>query len=251
MGNTYTNGWMITALAGYERSLKLEQTPLAAKIEWADKSNELQIPDAKTTAKIAFNLNADLTKQPLKLSIPEDRKAIVRVEAKAYPQLTEFKGENAGYGIARAYEKLLPDGNTEGTDDLHVGDMVIVRLTIELPPGNDRYLAINDPLPAVFEAVNPEFNTQNVRRNAAQPGVEQWFCDFRELRTDRALFFTDYSPGKGKFELNYLARVVAEGDVIAPSTSIEAMYDPTKHGLSPTQRIKTLPLAIGKPVAEK
>jgi len=48
-------------------------------------------------------------------------------------------------------------------------------------------------------------------RIAGDDAAEPWFCDHRELRTDRALFFTDYAPGKGKFALTYLARVIAEG----------------------------------------
>jgi len=46
-------------------------------------------------------------------------------------------------------------------------------------------------------------------------------------------------------------RVIAEGEVIAPSARIEAMYEPDKHGLSATQRIKTLPSALGGNVAGK
>jgi uncharacterized protein YfaS (alpha-2-macroglobulin family) len=250
-GNTYTNAWMLTALAGYERSMKLEAAPLAGAAELGANKQALDLPKAGSRASASFALNAELSKQPLKLTIPKDRHAFARVETKAWPKLVDFAGENAGYGITRVYEKLLPDGNTEDLSNARVGDVIIVRLTVDLPAGGDRYLAINDPLPAVFEAINPEFDTQNVRHNAAPAGVEAWFCDFRELRTDRALFFTDYCPGKGKFELNYLARVVAEGDVIAPSASIEAMYEPAKHGLSATQRIKTLPLMMGAKVAGK
>ena len=128
--------------------------------------------------------------------------------------------------------------------------MVIVRLIIEAQ-GPERYLAINDPLPAVFEALNPEFDTENVQVESVPEGVEDWFCDHRELRTDRALFFTDNPPAKGKFVLSYLARVIAEGDVIAPSARIEAMYEPDKFGLSATQRVRTLPSLGGKQVAEK
>ncbi len=81
--------------------------------------------------------------------------------------------------------------------------------------------------------------------------MEDWFCDYRELRTDRALFFTDNPPAKGRFTLSYLARVAAEGEVIAPCARIEAMYEPEKFGLSATQRIRTLPSLEGKNVAGK
>jgi uncharacterized protein YfaS (alpha-2-macroglobulin family) len=128
--------------------------------------------------------------------------------------------------------------------------MVVVTLKIEIG-GGDRYLAIDDALPAVFEAINPEFGTQSEREGDQLPdGTQAWFCDHREIRTDRALFFTDYAPDKGKYAIRYLARVIAEGDTTAPPARIEAMYQPDKYGLSPTQRVRTLPSA-GAKVAEK
>lgn len=162
-----------------------------------------------------------------------------RLEAHSFPQDREFKGENKGYGIERQYEKLLPDGSTAEANDLRVGDMVVISLNIEIG-GGDRYLAINDPLPSVLEAINPEFGTQNEREGDQLPeGIEAWFCDHREVRADRALFFTDYAPQKGKFQLRYLARVIAEGDTIAPPARIEAMYQP--------ENTASLPLNISAP----
>jgi uncharacterized protein YfaS (alpha-2-macroglobulin family) len=186
----------------------------------------------------------------MKISIPADRKVSARVEARAYSTLRDFAGENKGFGITRQYRRLLPSGDAEETTTYHVGDLIQVTLNIDTP-GGDHYLAINDPLPAVFEALNPDFDTQKVRNTSAPEGMEDWFCDYRELRTDRALFFTDNPPGKGKFSLSYLARVVAEGNTIAPSAKIEAMYEPSHYGLSATQRISTLPSSSSKPVAAK
>ena len=57
-------------------------------------------------------------------------------------------------------------------------------------------------------------------------------------------------PAKGNSVLSYLVRVSAEGDVIAPSAKIEAMYQPERYGLSATQRIRTLP-SVAKTVAGK
>jgi uncharacterized protein YfaS (alpha-2-macroglobulin family) len=94
----------------------------------------------------------------------------------------------------------------------------------------------------VLEAINPEFETQN---SDLGEGMQPWFCDHREIRADRALFFTDYAPQKGTYAIQYLARVIAEGDTIAPSARIEAMYEPQKYGLSASDHLKTLPAAAG------
>jgi uncharacterized protein YfaS (alpha-2-macroglobulin family) len=219
-------------------------------VQWDEQKQSLDIAKAFTVATARFPLSPAQALKPLKLTVPADRHAFARVESRAWSNLREFAGENKGYGITRSYAKLLPDGNTQGLDNLRVGDMIIVRLIID-SPGPGRYLAINDPLPSVFEAINPEFDTENVHVEAVPEGVEDWFCDYRELRTDRALFFTDNPPAKGKFTLSYLARVAAEGEVIAPCARIEAMYEPEKFGLSATQRIRTLPSLEGKNVAGK
>lgn len=245
-GNTYTNAWTITALAAYERSLKKSAEPLVAKVLWEAQEAPLTIPAHPGSAQISFALNDKLSAAPLRVEIPADREAFSRVEARSFPPNRDFTGENKGYAINRQYEKLMPDGTTAEAKNLQVGDMVVVTLGIEIG-GNDRYLAINDPLPSVLEAINPEFATQSERTGVQLPdGVQEWFCDYREVRSDRALFFTDYAPEKGKFQLRYLARVIAEGETIAPPAKIEAMYQPEKYGLSPSQHLKTLPSGAGQ-----
>ena len=245
-GNTYTNAWTLTALSAYERSLKKTAEPLVPKVLWDAQEAALNIPAHPGSAQVSFVLNDKLSAAPLKVDLPAGREAFARVEARSFPPQRNFAGENKGYAINRVYEKLLPDGSTSEAKDLQVGDMVVVTLGIEIG-GGDRYLAINDPLPSVLEAINPEFATQSERTDKQLPeGVEEWFCDYREVRTDRALFFTDYAPEKGKFQLRYLARVIAEGDTIAPPARVEAMYQPDKYGLSPSQRLKTLPSGAGQ-----
>lgn len=245
-GNTFTNAWTLTALAAYERSLKKNGEPLAASARWDAQDLPLNLMAGFSSAKVNFALNQNLASRPLSVSLPAGREAFARIEARSFPPQRDFAGENKGYAIERSYEELNMDGTTSGTDDLRVGDMVLVTLKIEIG-GGDRYLAIDDALPAVFEAINPEFGTQNERdEEQLADGTQAWFCDHREIRTDRALFFTDYAPAKGKFSLRYLARVIAEGDTTAPPARIEAMYQPDKYGLSPTQRVRTLPSAGAK-----
>jgi uncharacterized protein YfaS (alpha-2-macroglobulin family) len=245
-GNTYANAWTLTALTAYERSLKKNGDPLLAKAIWDAQSPELNLTGPATTASVNFVLNDKIAAKPLRVEVPADRQVFGRIEAKSFPPSREFAGENKGYAISRSYEKLNIDGTTTGIDDLRVGDMVVVSLAIEIG-GGDRYLAIDDPLPSVFEAINPEFATMNAREGEQLPdGTQPWFCDHREIRTDRALFFTDYAPAKGKFTLQYLARVIAEGDTTAPPARIEAMYEPNKYGLTPTQRVRTLPSGNAK-----
>ena len=100
------------------------------------------------------------------------------------------------------------------------------------------------------EPVNPNFKTQS-QSGAAVAEDRWWYCDYRELRNDKALFFTNDWSRTGNFELKYLARVIAEGDVIAPPTRIEAMYEPDHYGLGNIEHIQTLPMTSGAKVAGK
>ena len=62
--------------------------------------------------------------------------------------------------------------------------------------------------------------------------------DYKELRTDRALFFSDLLY-PGQYTLRYLARVNSAGDAIAPSAKIEEMYHPERMGTTETLRVHT------------
>ena len=117
---------------------------------------------------------------------------------------------------------------------MKVGDLVLVSLQIDVP-GDSEYLAIDDPLPATLEGVNPEFATM-----AANPRPGLWTYDHQEMRRDRILYFRDSFSGSGRFHLQYLARVIAEGTVTAPAARIEAMYDPAQFGLCPAEKLTTL-----------
>jgi uncharacterized protein YfaS (alpha-2-macroglobulin family) len=249
-GNTFANAWNLTAMVAYERSLRRESDGLKTKLAWGSDQRTMAL-NGISSAFTAFDLSGVKAATPLSLENASGGVGFVRVEALAFPPFREFEPVNKGYQIERSYQKLMPDGTLGELAGARVGDMIAVQLDIETQ-GGDRYLVIDDPLPSVFEAINPNFDTQNSRDADQLPeGLQTWFCDHRELRDDRALFFTDYAPEKGRFRLQYLARVIAEGDTIAPPARIEAMYEPDRHGLSATQRIRTLPSAGGVDVASE
>jgi alpha-2-macroglobulin len=246
-GNTYSNAWTLTALAAYERSRKATGRPIEAVLAWGGTEEKVSLGADQPQAQVTFPLEAGRANTALTVSVPKDESAWVRTEVRAHPRGRDFAGENHGYAITRDYRKVLADGGTAPADDLRVGDLVRVSLGIEIG-GGDRYLAIEDSLPSVFEPMNPAFETQNERQDGPFDDYELWFCDHRELHANRALFFTDHAPAKGKFVLHYLVRVIAEGDTVAPPAKIEAMYEPSKYGLSPTQRVITLPSGQAKVV---
>jgi uncharacterized protein YfaS (alpha-2-macroglobulin family) len=75
----------------------------------------------------------------------------------------------------------------------------------------------------------------------ANVNTPHWSFDHAEIRRDRVLFFRNYCATAGNFQCQYLARVVAAGNVIAPQSRIEAMYNPAQFGLSAASRLQSSP----------
>ena len=151
-----------------------------------------------------------------------------------------------GFAINRLYQVIAPDGQLQTTNDFEIGDLVLVTLDLNIPE-KQHYLAIDDPLPAIFEGVNPEFESQNGRAipgsaAGSDPDRKRLYTQHREMRRDRALFFCDYLYLAGDYQIQYLARVVASGEATAPAAKIEAMYSPQNYGLSATERVIAQPL---------
>lgn len=132
-----------------------------------------------------------------------------------------------GFSVARTYSRLDDANHTQSLTGLTVGDRVLVTLDIE-SPDNAAWVAIEDPLPAVFEAVQGVFKTEQSSATALLP---DWTSDFQEFRKDRTVFFRNSLP-EGRHSIRYLARVRTAGTAVAAPTHIEAMYEPDRHGLS-------------------
>jgi uncharacterized protein YfaS (alpha-2-macroglobulin family) len=153
--------------------------------------------------------------------------------------------QDQGLSLQRTYARLDPQNQPHDLQGLRVGDRVLVTLRLDLAKGAS-FVVIDDPLPSVFEAVNPEFKSQQVSRGARQAvdgeaDSDYWESDWRELRTDRALFFAN-AVAPGSYTLRYLARVRAAGAVTAPSAKAEEMYDPQRYGLSGSQQVTSASL---------
>jgi uncharacterized protein YfaS (alpha-2-macroglobulin family) len=108
-----------------------------------------------------------------------------------------------------------------------LGDVVKVILRIQNDESRN-YIAIDDKLPAGFEALNAALaNTQTLSSSGltseGRRGLR--YLSHHELRDERVVFFVDKMP-KGNFEYEYLARATTAGTFTRPAATVEAMYDP-------------------------
>lgn len=233
-GSTFANGWTLLAMRDLVRSEPLPDEPVTVILRRQGLPGEELV--------LAAGLSSSGGEWPLEdglpaFDLPEGSRLFAKVEVEASPVVMDLTEQRNGFSLQRRYSVLQPDGVRVPVDDdtvLTVGDLVVVELEFEADEF-ERFIALDDALPAVLEAVNPEFDTAGP---TGAPGrVAPWSADYRELRADRALFFQNqWRPGR--YSVTYSARVIAEGDVIAPPARIEAMYAPEINGLSATQRLR-------------
>jgi hypothetical protein len=135
--------------------------------------------------------------------------------------------------------------NTDGTDEIKVGDLVKVTVFATIQGKDQRYLVLDDPLPAGLVAVNPAFATETPGADEDEEsqendtfeyltpeGIFRLRPDFFEIRSDRVLAFKDYAYA-GNYLFEYFARAVCAGDFVQPATKAAAMYNPQIYGYSP------------------
>ena len=232
--NTFNNGWVVTAVAAQAKT----QNPWAANepatLTFNGQEHAVSFGPEPGSQSLTFTTAGGGALPTLMLKVPAGRRLYGKMEISARASKNLEEGRAAGFALARSYQKVDAQGAAQPGEPMKVGDLVLVSLQIDVP-GDSEYLAIDDPLPATLEGVNPEFATM-----AANPRAGLWTYDHQEMRRDRILYFRDSFSGSGRFHMQYLARVVAEGTVTAPAARIEAMYDPAQFGLCPAEKLTTL-----------
>ncbi len=245
-GSTYSNAWPLMALSVYSDATAASLSENEIGIQFGDRKDSISLSPDPSTGTVSFDFEGDLRKQSLSLNLKNKATVYVKLGVATQPEMIPMKPENKGFGIQREYHKVETDGSISTAENLMVGDLVLVKLDLNIPKDRENYIAIDDPLPAILEAVNPDFKTSGAKNVAIKSDARRLYTHHRELRKERAVFFSDSIFRAGDYTLQYLARVVAPGNVIAPPAKIEAMYEPERFGLSGTQQITARPLDLGE-----
>ncbi len=235
---TQGNAWSLVAFSHYLREVEKPAPQIDGSLAWAGNDGKFTIGDKQPLHRVELAIKPGSDRLPMMLGNPEAKRIYTEVEIVAHPKGLNQPRQDQGYGIQRSYAKIEDDGKLTDLKEPKIGDRVLITLKIDVRK-RARYLAVEDPLPSIFEAVNPVFKSQETR--AGEVLGLGWPADFQELRDDRALFFADFlSPGQ--YTIRYLARVRAAGTATAPSAKIEEMYHPDRFGLTETARLTALPL---------
>jgi len=239
-GTTFSNAWVVYAMATFSKHNAAEQGPVNGTIVWGEEERSFKLNAKQRRTVFTFPNAPGPNEKVMLLRNPGARTLFVQVKAEMYPAEKHSKPVKQGLSLTRTYTRLKDDGTEDNGAPLRVGDLVRVTLRLDVPEPQ-HYLAIEDGLPANLEPMNNRLKTQNTRVSAQSRRSRWWYVSHQVLRKDRAVFYAN-NLSRGAHHFQYLARVRAAGTATAPAAKAEAMYDPNIVGLSASEPIVTLPL---------
>lgn len=232
---TQGNAWALLALTEYARRVETKRQPAEGQLQYAGQAIPFHLDEGTNVFTQSFSIT-NLADANLLLLSASTNRLYTTVSIEARPPETPQPRQDRGFSLQRRYDRLDDDNQPQSSGDLHVGDRVLVSLRLTVRE-TARYVVIDDALPAILEAINPEFRTQEARSaGALAEDGSWWMSDFREIRKDRCLSFADWVE-PGTYTLRYVARVRAAGTVTAPPAKVEEMYHPERCGFTETQTL--------------
>jgi uncharacterized protein YfaS (alpha-2-macroglobulin family) len=230
---TQENAWSLLALATYYQSSESAGQPVDGSVVSGSRSLPFALDQRTPSWSTGFALDPT---NPIKdLLVQRNGSGTLFGEAQfeVYPMVAEQPRQDRGYAVLRTYQKVGDDNKLQPADNLKVGDRILVTINIKANRAG-RLVAIDDPVPSVFEAINPDFEPQTDNESAA---VES-YADYSAIRGDRVEFFRNQFPA-GEYNFTYLSRVRFSGEAVAPGTKVVEMYRPDRFGLGETVKVKS------------
>ena len=239
--STADTGWALLALGSYFKDASFGAAPVEVAISQpgVPAPHRLKL-DPKGFRTVGLNPGALLKNPVVNVSGQAGKTWLYKLE------LTAPRLDIAGAGAANGFKVRRVIKNTDGSDVIKVGDLVKVTVFLEVAGQGQRYVVLDDPLPAGLMAINTAFKTEEPipegeERNddfdyVTQDGTIRLRPNYFEIRDDRVLAFRDQVyAGAHRFE--YYCRAVCEGKFVAPATRVAAMYSPGVNGYSPQEEL--------------
>jgi uncharacterized protein YfaS (alpha-2-macroglobulin family) len=237
--STSDTGWALLALGQYFKGVKFGQESSEVKVTQPQGATQTLILDPKGSRSLALDSRTLLRNAEVRLKGRPGTTWLYQVDLTGPRLDLAQKGAEHGFKVTKTVK------NTDGTDLIKVGDLVKVSLLLDVAR-NQKYVVLDDPLPAGLMAVNTAFTTEET----PPPGQEEedpfdYFApdgtmrlrpNFFEIRDDRVLAFRD-QVYDGKYRFEYYARAVCEGSFVMPCTQASAMYSPEVKGFSPQGKL--------------
>ena len=230
---TQENAWALLALANYYRSTESGGKSVSGTVLSADQPLAFEVSRQKPSWTTSMTLDPAKPLRDLAVRHEGSGSLFAEAQFEVYPAVTEQPRQDRGYAVSRSYQKLGDDGKLQPAENFRVGDRVLVTLNVKSNrPG--RLVAIDDPVPSIFEAINPDYKLDEA--NADTSSDDEDYANYREIRGDRVQFFCDRLRA-GDYTFHYLSRVRFAGEATVPPTKVVEMYRPARFGLSETDKV--------------
>ncbi|MFZ3089410.1 MAG: MG2 domain-containing protein [Nitrospirota bacterium] len=264
--STSDTGWALVALSEYFIGSKTDDMPAEVTVRQGEKAIGTFNLDPKSYRTMELEPELFLKNPKFTITSNNNQTLLYRV-ALTFPRLDySQKGYSNGFEIHKTIK------NTDGSGIIRIGDIVEVKLKINVKNPSSNYVVLDDPLPAGLVAINSAIKTEESAiakgkqkkgsRDVEGSGIEEgdefedefgegfawadiywdpsgyyrFTPNFFEIRNDRVLAFRNRT-WNGIYEYSYYARAVAEGEFIMPSTKVQLMYDPEVVAYTPQGKV--------------
>lgn len=159
---------------------------------------------------------------------------------------TERKAKSVNHGLSLKREYVNEKGEQYS---LGVGDIAIVKITVDGLKANENYGVINDELPSGLVPINESFKNEQY---GYDPNTYYSSYDITDREvTENGIVLSLYQIAPGERTYTYRARVVSEGTFIVPPVTASLMYAPEIYGRSEVQTVKVAKESEAKKALEK
>jgi alpha-2-macroglobulin len=230
---TQENAWSLLALANYYRTSEAGGKSVSGTVLSVGRSLPFEVTRQKPLWTTSMTLDPSKPLRDLAVRHEAPGSLFAEAQFEVYPAVTEQPRQDRGYAVSRSYQKISDDGKLQPAENFRVGDRILVTLNVKSNrPG--RLVAIDDPVPSIFEAINPDYKLDEASADI-RPDEED-YADYREIRGDRVQFFCNRLRA-GDYTFRYLSRVRFAGVATVPPTKVVEMYRPARFGLGETQTV--------------
>jgi alpha-2-macroglobulin len=257
-GSTQENSFVLLALDNYFNTYEKATPEFVAKAWLGDGYAGAQEFKGRTTEQkslmVPMNALLEAGEQSIfTLSKEGTGRLYYRLGLTYAPKSLVLKPADFGFTVTRTYEGVdSPDDVTKGADGtwrVKAGARVRVKLQM-VAPTRRYHVALVDPLPAGFEALNPELKgtgalppeqpVSEESENTGPWGRYYWWWgpwyQHENLRDERVEAFTTLL-WEGVHKYSYIARATTPGTFIVPPTKAEEMYSPEIFGRAATEKV--------------
>jgi uncharacterized protein YfaS (alpha-2-macroglobulin family) len=251
-GNTQENALAMKALVDYYRKYESVTPDFTATVALGAKELVREAFKGRTTTSVVKEMPMAQLPQIAAADIAVHRDgagtAFYNVRLTYAPDAATLTSRDNGFHIERKYAVLRDGGDGPPAESFAAGDLIRVTLSLDVPKER-RYVAVTDPTPAGFEAVESWFATTAadlVKLNDQQGGSDRltwdqiWrrgTFDHVERHDDRVELFAT-RLAEGHHEFSYIVRATTAGTFVVAPPRAEEMYSPETSGRASTQTVE-------------